>query len=138
MAIGSGGNQRKDMSEINVTPLVDVMLVLLIIFMVTAPMLQQGVNVNLPQAAAKALHTRSERKMVVTVDKSNRIFIGKQPVKFNALGKKLGAIFKNRKKKELYFRADKGVSYGLVVKVIAEIKNAGIEKLGMVTEPLER
>ncbi len=138
MAIGPRGDNRKDMSEINVTPLVDVMLVLLIIFMVTAPMLQQGVNVNLPQAAAKAMRTKSQRKVVVTIDGANRIFIGKQPVKFNALRKKLAAIFKERKEKELYFRADKGVSYGLVVKVIAEIKNSGIEKLGMVTEPLER
>ncbi|RMG58923.1 MAG: protein TolR [Deltaproteobacteria bacterium] len=137
MAIGGNGNGRRPMAEINVTPLVDVMLVLLIIFMVTAPMLQQGVDVNLPQAAAKAIQTKTER-VVVTVDRSGRIFIGKQPVKLNQLRRKLKAIFKNRRDREVYFRADKGVSYGLAVKVIAEIKNAGIEKLGMVTRPLER
>ncbi len=137
MAISGNGNGRRPMAEINVTPLVDVMLVLLIIFMVAAPMLQQGVDVNLPQAAAKAIETKAER-VVVTVDRSGRIFIGKQPVKLNQLRRKLKAIFKNRRDREVYFRADRGVSYGLAVKVIAEIKNAGIEKLGMVTEPLER
>lgn len=136
MAFGSGGNGRKEMSEINVIPLVDIILVLLIIFMVTAPMLQQGVDVNLPQAAAKAITVETER-IVVTVDPTGRIFVGKQPVKLNELQKKLAAIFENRSEKEVYFRADKSVSYGLVVKVIAEIKNAGIEKLGMVTQPLE-
>ena len=137
MAIGSGGNGRRVMSEINVTPLVDVMLVLLIIFMVTAPMLQQGVDVNLPQANGKGMKARNER-LVVTIDNSGRIFVGKQPVKFNTLKRKLKAIFEKRKEREVYFRADRGISYGLVVKVIAEIKNAGIDKLGMVTEPVER
>lgn len=137
MGINTGGNERREMSEINVIPLVDIMLVLLIIFMVTAPMLQQGVDVNLPQASAKAIKAESER-IVVTVDTTGRIFVGKQPVKLNELRKKLTAIFGNRSEREVYFRADRGVSYGLVVKVIAEIKNAGIEKLGMVTEPLER
>lgn len=137
MAMNIGGNGRREMSEINVIPLVDIMLVLLIIFMVTAPMLQQGVDVNLPQAAAKAIKVDSER-VVVTIDTTGRIFVGKQPVKLNEIRKKLAAIFENKSNREVYFRADRGVSYGLVVKVIAEIKNAGIEKLGMVTEPLER
>jgi biopolymer transport protein TolR len=138
MAISNGnGRDRGMMSEINVTPLVDVMLVLLIIFMVTAPMLTQGVDVNLPQANAKALRSDEER-LVVTVDANSRIFVGKQPMKFNELSRTLQAIVARRTDRQVYFRADRVVPYGFVVKVIAEIRNAGIEKLGMVTEPLER
>jgi len=125
------------MADINVTPLVDVMLVLLIIFMVTAPMLTQGVDVNLPQASAKALRSDEER-LVLTVDANSRIFIGKQPVEFNRLSPVLKQIVSQRADRQLYFRADRSVPYGFVVKVIAEVRNSGIEKLGMVTEPLER
>ena len=125
------------LGEINVTPLVDVMLVLLIIFMVTAPMLTQGVDVNLPQANAKALRSEEER-LVITVDANSRIFVGKQPMKFNQLSAALKAIVERRTDRQVYFRADRAVPYGFVVKVIAEVRNAGIEKLGMVTEPLER
>jgi len=138
MALSSGnGGDRRMMSEINVTPLVDVMLVLLIIFMVTAPMLTQGVDVNLPQANAKAMRAEEER-LVITVDMHSRIFIGKQPVEFNRLQSALAAIVAQRVDRQVYFRADRTVPYGFVVKVIAEVRNAGVEKLGMVTEPLER
>jgi biopolymer transport protein TolR len=138
MAISNGnGRERGMMAEINVTPLVDVMLVLLIIFMVTAPMLTQGVDVNLPQANAKALRSEEER-LVITVDANSRIFVGKQPMKFNQLSDALRAIVERRTDRQVYFRADRAVPYGFVVKVIAEVRNAGIEKLGMVTEPLER
>jgi biopolymer transport protein TolR len=131
------GRDRGMMAEINVTPLVDVMLVLLIIFMVTAPMLTQGVDVNLPQANAKAMRSDQER-LVITVDRNSRIFIGKQPVAFNRLSGTLHAIAARRTDRQVYFRADRAVPYGFVVKVIAEVRNAGIQKLGMVTEPLER
>ncbi len=138
MAISGGnGGDRRMMADINVTPLVDVMLVLLIIFMVTAPMLTQGVDVNLPQANAKAMRADEER-LVITVDANSRIFIGRQPVEFNRMSRTLKAIVAQRTDKQVYFRADRAVSYGFVVKVIAEARNAGIEKLGMVTEPLER
>jgi biopolymer transport protein TolR len=125
------------MSEINIVPLTDVMLVLLIIFMVTAPMLTQGVDVNLPQANAKAMRSDEER-LVLTVDMNSRIFVGKQPVEFNRLNDTLRAIVARRTDRQVYFRADRAVPYGFVVKVIAEVRNAGVEKLGMVTEPLER
>jgi biopolymer transport protein TolR len=134
---GRRSGDRRMMAEINVTPLVDVMLVLLIIFMVTAPMLTQGVDVNLPQANAKAMRAEEER-LVITVDMHSRIFIGKQPVEFNRLHTALTAIVAQRVDRQVYFRADRAVPYGFVVKVIAEVRNAGIEKLGMVTEPLER
>ena len=125
------------MSDINVVPLVDVMLVLLIIFMVTAPMLTQGVDVNLPKASSKALRGDEER-LVLTVDANSRIFIGKQPVEFNRLSPVLQQIVSQRTDRQLYFRADRSVPYGFVVKVIAEVRNSGIEKLGMVTEPLDQ
>jgi biopolymer transport protein TolR len=139
MALSTGRRlgDRRMMAEINVTPLVDVMLVLLIIFMVTAPMLTQGVDVNLPQANAKAMRAEEER-LVITVDMHSRIFIGKQPVEFNRLHPALSAIVAQRADRQVYFRADRSVPYGFVVKVIAEVRNAGVEKLGMVTEPLER
>ncbi len=138
MAISSGnGGDRRMMADINVTPLVDVMLVLLIIFMVTAPMLTQGVDVNLPQANAKAMRADEER-LVITVDANSRIFLGRQPVEFNMMARRLKAIVAQRTDRQVFFRADRAVPYGFVVKVIAEARNAGIEKLGMVTEPLER
>ncbi len=136
MRSGRAGDRRV-MADINVTPLVDVMLVLLIIFMVTAPMLTQGVDVNLPQASAKALRSDEER-LIITVDSNSRIFVGKQPVEFNRLGGALKEIVARRSDRQVYFRADRPVPYGFVVKVIAEVRNSGIEKLGMVTEPLER
>lgn len=132
---GNGGGRRM-MADINVTPLVDVMLVLLIIFMVTAPMLTQGVDVNLPQANAKSMRSEEER-LVITVDANSRIFIGKQSVAFNRLGGVLKGIVARRADRQVYFRADRSVPYGFVVKVIAEVRNAGVEKLGMVTEPLD-
>jgi len=138
MAISSGnGGDRRMMADINVTPLVDVMLVLLIIFMVTAPMLTQGVDVNLPQANAKSMRADEER-LVITVDANSRIFIGRQPVEFNRMSRTLKAVVAQRTDRQVFFRADRAVPYGFVVKVIAEARNAGIEKLGMVTEPLER
>ena len=137
MSSARRSSDRRVMAEINVTPLVDVMLVLLIIFMVTAPMLTQGVDVNLPQASAKALRSDEER-LVITVDANSRIFVGKQPIEFNRLGGALREIVARRTDRQVYFRADRSVPYGLVVKVIAEVRNSGVEKLGMVTEPLER
>jgi biopolymer transport protein TolR len=133
MAMG-GQNNRGTMAEINVTPLVDVMLVLLVIFMVTAPMMQQGVQVNLPKADTKAM-TQTEETVVVTVDKSGKIFINKDEVPANELKSYLTSMFASRNKKEAYLKADAGVPYGEVVKAMATMKGVGIEKLGMVTEP---
>jgi biopolymer transport protein TolR len=129
-------NTDRLMSEINVTPFVDVMLVLLVIFMVTAPMMMQGVDVALPEATAKTLTTQKEN-LIITVDKDQQIHINDFAVESDFLREKLAAILKNRSDKEVYFRADKGVPYGVVVKVMAEIKGAGVEKLGMVTVPIE-
>ena len=136
MAINQKGNNRSFMSDINVTPLVDVMLVLLIIFMVTAPMLMQGVEVNLPQTTTRHIKTQ-EDPLVLSVNKQREIFVEKHRIKLDDLEIKIKKIFQNRKDKEIILRADKDVPYGFVIKVIAKVKQAGIDKLGMVTEPLD-
>jgi biopolymer transport protein TolR len=138
MELGSRSNSdRGTMSQINVTPLVDVMLVLLVIFMVTAPMMQQGVQVNLPKAETKALPS-PEESVVVSVEKSGRIFINSSEIPAGDLRSKLSEMFASRTKKEVFLKADTDVPYGEVVKTMAEIKGAGIERLGMVTEPSMR
>jgi biopolymer transport protein TolR len=138
MEIGSrDSGDRGTMSQINVTPLVDVMLVLLVIFMVTAPMMQQGVQVNLPKAETKALPALQE-SVVVSIERSGRVFINSNEISADSLRTKLSEIFVSREKKEVFLKADKDVPYGEVVRTMAEIKGAGIERLGMVTEPSQR
>ncbi|MDO9309916.1 MAG: protein TolR [Deltaproteobacteria bacterium] len=134
MAMGGQNDNRGLMAEINVTPLVDVMLVLLVIFMVTAPMMQQGVQVNLPKADTKAM-TPAEEAVVVSVDKSGKVYINKDEVPIGDLRSNLTTMFASRAKKEVFLKADAGVPYGEVVRAMADIKGAGIERLGMVTEP---
>ncbi|HEX6801359.1 MAG TPA: protein TolR [Candidatus Binatia bacterium] len=121
-------------AQINVTPLVDVMLVLLVIFMVTAPIIQQGVQVNLPQATTNAI-PGTEAPLIVTVAKNGKIYLNDNALSLTELGQKLRAIKKLQADKQVYLRADQDVRYGAVMKTIAEIKQAGIEKLGMVTRP---
>jgi biopolymer transport protein TolR len=124
------------MSDINVTPLVDVMLVLLIIFMVTAPMMMQGVEVNLPKTTTRHIKTQ-EDPLLLTVNKQREIFLERHKIQLEGLDTKIKKIFENRREKEVLLRADKDVPYGFVIKVIANVKRAGIDKLGMVTEPLD-
>ena len=136
MSFNSGGNNRQLMSEINVTPLVDVMLVLLIIFMVAAPMMIQGVDVNLPKTEAKNIKT-SDEPLMLTVNRQKEIFLESHLIPLEGLELKIRKIFENRRNKEVLLRADKDISYGFVMNVIASVKKAGIEKLGMVTEPVD-
>ena len=124
------------MSEINVTPLVDVMLVLLIIFMVAAPMMIQGVDVNLPKTEAKNIKT-SDEPLMLTVNNQKEIFLESHRIPLEGLELKIRKIFENRRNKEVLLRADKDIPYGFVINVIASVKKAGIEKLGMVTEPVD-
>ena len=128
------GNHRELMSDINVTPFVDVMLVLLIIFMVTAPMMIEGLNVDLPEATAKPLDSEKEH-LVISIDKNQLVYINDFKVAVDFLGEKLNKILQGRSDREVYLKADKNIPYGIVVQVMAEIKNAGIEQLGMITEP---
>ncbi|MHB8791481.1 MAG: protein TolR [Desulfobulbaceae bacterium] len=138
MGMGSmnGGGRRGLVAEINVTPLVDVMLVLLIIFMVTAPMMTQGLEVELPETTAKSLR-QEEEPLVVTLSKEGELSIGKIKVDTAQFRQQLGAMGEEEKKRPIYLHADKNVPYGNVVTVMADIKQAGFEKLGMVTQPEE-
>jgi len=121
-------------SQINVTPLVDVMLVLLVIFMVTAPIIQQGVQVNLPQAKAAAI-PGSEELLIVSIAKNGQIYLNDNVMTLDELGTKMRAIRTNLADKQVYVRADQDVRYGLVMQTIAELKQAGIDRVGMVTRP---
>jgi biopolymer transport protein TolR len=112
------------------------MLVLLVIFMVAAPLVQHGVDVDLPQASTKNI-TAVEDQLTITLTKDKKIYINKMSVELPELGEKLARIFKQRSDNQLFFRADKELPYGFVTQVMAEIKNAGVEKLGLVTTPLE-
>ena len=126
------------MSDINVTPFVDVMLVLLIIFMVTAPMMVQGVDVSLPEATSKALPPSEEEQLVITINKDNQVYINDFQVRPDILREKLIKILDGRESRAVYFRADRDISWGVGVHIMSEIKGAGIEKLGIVTEPVDR
>jgi biopolymer transport protein TolR len=130
----TGDTQDSFMSEINVTPFVDVMLVLLIIFMVTAPMMVQGLDVALPQVTAKPLEAKEEQLMI-SIDKNQQVFINDFQVTTDTLQDKLSKILQGRANPEVYLKADRDVPYGTVALVMAQIKDAGVEKLGMVTEP---
>jgi biopolymer transport protein TolR len=132
------GNGNDLVSDINVTPFVDVMLVLLIIFMVTAPMMVQGVNVSLPETKnTDSIATDEEDPLIVTIDKNNKIMVNDFEVGIDFLQEKLVKVFENRSNKSVFLKADKDMPYGTVVRVMSEIKGAGVEKLGMVTMPLE-
>lgn len=128
--------ENKPMAEINVTPLVDVVLVLLIIFMVTAPMLQMGIDVNLPKVKSKSIDV-TEEKLVLTITGAKEIYINKNRISLSDLRIKLENIFSSRIDREIFMRADKSIPYGFVIEVMSEVRKAGVDKLGMITEPPE-
>ena len=134
MAFSSGDGSRRQMTDINVTPLVDVMLVLLIIFMVTAPLIQSGVKVDLPHASAQQME-HSEEKLVLTITRDKRILLGNVEIAFPDLETKLSTNARIQKDKELYLHADRSLPYGSVVEIMAVARRAGVESLGMITEP---
>jgi biopolymer transport protein TolR len=136
VAMGTGDSGGGMLGEINVTPLVDVMLVLLIIFMVTAPMLQTGVDVDLPDAKAQTIPD-DEGKLILTLTKDKRLFLGKLQIPYESMEEALKNNAKLQADQELYLHADTNLPYGEVVKVMAAVKQAGVSKLGMVTDPLE-
>jgi biopolymer transport protein TolR len=134
----SGGSGRQTLTEINVTPLVDVMLVLLIIFMVTAPLIQQGVEVKLPEARAKSIDAE-EQKLVLSIRADRTLYLGTGDdaarVPFDRLEELLRANARVMKDRELYLMADRALPYGFVVEVMATVQRAGIVNLGMITNP---
>ena len=132
----SGGRMqgRTSLSEINVTPMVDVMLVLLIIFMVSAPLLQQGVDVNLPKASAGAI-TQTSEPIVISIDAKQTITLDSKSYALSALSEKLGALSASRPNLQVLVQADQAVNYGVVAKVMAMLKKAQIHRVGLVTAP---
>lgn len=130
------GSSRMAMSEINVTPFVDVMLVLLVIFMVTAPMMQQGLDVNLPKTSSAGV-ALDEDPFVLSIDSSGKIKASGSEIKSESLNTKIKAIFENRKNKQIYIQADKKVDYGTVAFVMGEIRMAGITNISLITLPRE-
>lgn len=142
MQTGNGGG-RSVLSEINVTPFVDVMLVLLVIFMVTTPILYQGVDVNLPKTESKAMPSLDrEKKVVVTLNSEGEIFIEKDQYSLSDLRLEIRRIMseqgKEVREEDVFLRADTSVPYGTVVEVMSEIRNAGVTKLGLITEPIPK
>jgi biopolymer transport protein TolR len=132
----SGGRRRRmgGMNEINVTPLIDVMLVLLVIFMVTAPLLTTGVQVDLPKVKSAPMQT-DDSKMLVIITADEHVYLGKDEIT-NALEDRLKSNARLQEDKELYVQADENVKYGVVLRVMAAARVAGVEKLGMITDPL--
>jgi len=121
------------LAEINIIPLVDVTLVLLLIFMLTAPLMYRGVDVNLPKTSGKP--TTVEERMVLTLSKDQNIYLNDKPIPMASLEQALRDMFKNRQDKTIYLRADQALQYGFVVETMDRVRRSGIEKLGMVTEP---
>lgn len=129
------GRGKSPIANINVTPFVDVMLVLLVIFMVTAPIIQQGVEVNLPQAKASPVEDQ-EDPLIVTISRDGQVYLNDNEMDPDELRSKLEAIGRLNARKAVYLRADREVRYGSVIAAIGEIKAAGIERLGMIAAPI--
>lgn len=137
MTSGGSGKSKAVLSEINVTPLVDVMLVLLIMFMVTTPLMQQGIEVNVPKTASSGVEMTDEPFLLV-IHRDRRMEAGKAKIAMEDLRTKMQAIFKTRKNKQIYIQADKQVDYGVVAEAMAEIRAAGITNIGLITIPKEK
>ncbi len=133
------GSRKRPIADINVTPMVDVMLVLLVVFMITAPMLATGVAVTLPKVRAEQMPTENERPLVVTIDKDGKAYVGLEdvPVEMKELAPMLKALAENNMEKRVYVRADQAVPYGAVVTVLALLQNAGFTNAGLPVDPNE-
>jgi biopolymer transport protein TolR len=131
------GSRRRPIADINVTPMVDVMLVLLVVFMITAPMLATGVAVTLPKVSAEQLKQENERPLVVTVDKDSKVYVGQQDdaIELKELAPLLKALAQNNMEKRVFVRADEAVPYGAVVTVLALLQEAGFKNAGLPVDP---
>lgn len=139
MGMGSGGGKksRATLSEINITPLVDVMLVLLIMFMVTTPLMQQGIEVDLPKTSSSGVELNDE-PFVIVIAADQRMTVAKQRVAMDSLRAKVKAIFEHRKNKQVYIQADRKVDYGFVAEAMAEVRAAGVFNIGLITMPKDQ
>jgi biopolymer transport protein TolR len=132
---GSRSRAHRRMSEINVTPLVDVMLVLLVVFMITAPLLTAGVKVDLPKADAQAIKDEDKKPMEIILAKDGNIFIGETEVKRDRLPNLLGAMTNNDPERRIFLRADQGLPYGQVMDILGILNGAGFRKVALITQP---
>lgn len=139
MGMSSSGSSksRATLSEINVTPLVDVMLVLLIMFMVTTPLMQQGIEVDLPKTSSSGVELNDE-PFVLIIDADQKMTAGKQPIAMSDLRGKIKAIFQNRKNKQVYIQADRKVDYGFVAEAMGEVRAGGVFNIGLITVPKDK
>lgn len=136
---GKRGSRRRPMADINVTPMVDVMLVLLVVFMITAPMLATGVAVTLPKTRAEQLPQENERPLVVTIDKDGAVYVGmqKESIELKELAPLLKALAENNLEKRVFVRGDEAVPYGVVVTVLALLQDAGFKNAGLPVDPTQ-
>jgi biopolymer transport protein TolR len=137
MALHVGGGSDPDetvLSEINVTPLVDVMLVLLVIFMITAPMLHQGIEVALPKANAKNLQARAEDPLIVSINRDGIVYLGETPIHPTQLAERLTPVLQARQDKSVFLKGDRDVPYGSVIEVLDALRAGGIQNIGMITQ----
>jgi biopolymer transport protein TolR len=132
----SNRDSKGPLSEINIVPFVDVMLVLLIIFMITAPMMQHGMNIDIPKVTTKPLPTKDEPQ-ILNITKDQRLILNEKKLVVKDLKAAIQLLFSNKSTKEIYLRADKEVPYGFVVSCMGLIREAGVEKINIVTRPLE-
>lgn len=132
---GPNGGSRRAMSEINVTPLVDVMLVLLIIFMVTAPMMKQGINIDLPETKSSGIAQTNNDPLTVSIKQTGKVFIGSTEIPVHLLSDKIKGMTENTQNRQVFIEADKKVTYETVAKVMGEVKDAGILNISLVTIP---
>jgi biopolymer transport protein ExbD/biopolymer transport protein TolR len=132
----ANGRTQTSLSDINITPLVDVVLVLLIIFMVTAPVLQSGIDVNVPKT--RTVKEITEERLVITIDKSQRVFLGNDPININEIGSKLRQKIRDPQHQSIFVRSDEDVPFGAFATVMDAVKQAGIRNVSIVTQPLQR
>jgi biopolymer transport protein ExbD/biopolymer transport protein TolR len=130
-----GGRTRSSLADINITPLVDVVLVLLIIFMLTAPILQSGIEVDVPKT--RTVKEITEERLVITIDKSQRVFLGNDPININQIAEKLRAKVRDPEHQSIFLRADANVPFGAFATVMDSVKQAGITNVSIVTQPLQ-
>ncbi|HWP85003.1 MAG TPA: biopolymer transporter ExbD [Terriglobia bacterium] len=129
------GRTQTSLSDINVTPFVDVLLVLLVIFMLTAPILQSGIELDVPKT--RTVKEISQERLVVSIDRGERLYLGNEPININELGGRLKAKLGDAPKQSVFLRADRNVPYGTVATVVDTLRQAGIEQISMVTEPMK-
>jgi len=129
------GRTQTSLSDINVTPFVDVVLVLLIIFMLTAPILQSGIEVNVPKT--RTVKEITEERLVITIDRSQRVYLGNDPININQIGPRLRAKLRDPGRQSIFLRADQNVPFGAFATVMDAVKQAGISNVSIVTEPIQ-